>query len=94
MKCPGYCCSYPVIEVKDRDAARIAKHFDMPLAKAEKKFSESPRLQAHHAPKKDEIYGRSASSSTPRSAAAPSMRPAPPPAVYSPAKAIVATMTS
>ena len=24
MKCPGYCCSYPVIEVKDRDAERIA----------------------------------------------------------------------
>ena len=22
LKCPGYCCSYPVIEVKDRDAKR------------------------------------------------------------------------
>ncbi len=30
LKCPGYCCSYPVIEVRDRDAVRIAKHFDMP----------------------------------------------------------------
>ena len=38
LKCPGYCCSYPVIEVKDKDAARIAKHFDMPLEKAEKKY--------------------------------------------------------
>jgi uncharacterized protein len=38
LKCPGYCCSYPVIEVKDKDAARIAKHFDLPLAKAEKKY--------------------------------------------------------
>jgi Fe-S-cluster containining protein len=37
-KCPGYCCSYPVIEVKDRDAARIAKHFDLSLAEAEKKY--------------------------------------------------------
>ncbi len=36
LKCPGYCCSYPVIEVRDRDAVRIAKHFDMPLDKAEK----------------------------------------------------------
>ena len=40
-KCPGYCCSYPVIVVKDRDAARIAKHFDMPLKAAEKKFFKS-----------------------------------------------------
>jgi uncharacterized protein len=38
LKCPGYCCSYPIIEVKDRDAARIAKHFDMSLKKAETKY--------------------------------------------------------
>jgi uncharacterized protein len=41
LKCPGYCCSYPIIEVKDSDARRIAKHFDMPLEKAEKKFFKS-----------------------------------------------------
>jgi uncharacterized protein len=41
LKCPGYCCSYTIIEVKDRDAARIAKHFDIPLAKAEKKYFKS-----------------------------------------------------
>ncbi|MGH6908237.1 MAG: YkgJ family cysteine cluster protein [Aestuariivirga sp.] len=40
-KCPGYCCSYPVIEVKDRDAIRIAKYFDLPLKAAEKKFFKS-----------------------------------------------------
>ncbi len=38
LKCPGYCCSYPVIEVKDRDAARIAKHFGLTLKAAEKKY--------------------------------------------------------
>jgi Fe-S-cluster containining protein len=38
LKCPGYCCSYPVIEVKDRDAARIAKHFGLPLKSAEKRY--------------------------------------------------------
>ncbi len=38
LKCPGYCCSYPVIEVKDKDAARIAKHFGLTEAQAEKKF--------------------------------------------------------
>jgi uncharacterized protein len=41
LKCPGYCCSYPIIEVKDSDARRIAKHFDMSLEKAEKKFFKS-----------------------------------------------------
>lgn len=40
-KCPGYCCSYPVIEVKDRDAIRIAKHFGIPIETAEKKFFKS-----------------------------------------------------
>jgi uncharacterized protein len=41
LKCPGYCCSYPVIEVKDKDAVRLAKYFEMPLAQAEKKFFKS-----------------------------------------------------
>jgi uncharacterized protein len=38
LKCPGYCCSYPVVEVKPRDAERIAKHFDLTLAQADKKY--------------------------------------------------------
>jgi uncharacterized protein len=38
LKCPGYCCSYPVIEVKERDAKRIAKHFDLSLKAADKKY--------------------------------------------------------
>lgn len=38
LKCPGYCCSYPVVEVKDSDARRIARHFDLPLDVAEKRF--------------------------------------------------------
>lgn len=59
LKCPGYCCSYPIIEVKDRDAARIARHFDMPLEKAEKKFF---RVDHTHGRvmrrQKDEHFGR------------------------------------
>lgn len=38
LKCPGYCCSYPVIEVKDKDAERIAKHFNLTPAQSEKKY--------------------------------------------------------
>jgi Fe-S-cluster containining protein len=41
LKCPGYCCSYPVIEVKDRDAKRIAKHFGISLQVAEKRYFKS-----------------------------------------------------
>jgi Fe-S-cluster containining protein len=59
LKCPGYCCSYPIIEVKDRDAERIANHFDMPLAKAEEKFfrmtSEHGRVMRRH---KDKHFGK------------------------------------
>ena len=58
-KCPGYCCSYPVIEVKDRDARRIARHFGLPLAAAEKKYFKSghgyKRMMRR---KKDKYFGK------------------------------------
>jgi len=57
-KCPGYCCSYPRIEVKDKDLARLAKHFDLSKADAERKFTRwyepGERILKHH---KDEVYG-------------------------------------
>lgn len=61
-KCPGYCCSYPRIEVKNADLKRLAKHFDLSLAAAEKKFTRwykdedegDERILRHQ---KDEIYG-------------------------------------
>ncbi len=28
-RCPGYCCSYPVIAVTKRDLRRIARHLDI-----------------------------------------------------------------
>jgi Fe-S-cluster containining protein len=57
-KCPGYCCSYPRIEVKDRDVKRLARHFDLGFAEAEKRFTRlyepGERVLKH---RKDEIYG-------------------------------------
>ncbi|TXL67034.1 YkgJ family cysteine cluster protein [Zeimonas arvi] len=60
-KCPGYCCSYPRIEVKDKDLKRLAKHFGLPVGEAERKFTRrykddesDERILRHH---KDEIYG-------------------------------------
>ena len=60
-KCPGYCCSYPRIEVKNSDLKRLAKHFDLSLAAAQKKFTrwykdeDGHELIMRH--QKDEIYG-------------------------------------
>ncbi|MGD9946714.1 MAG: YkgJ family cysteine cluster protein [Burkholderiaceae bacterium] len=60
-KCPGYCCSYPRIEVEDRDLARLARHFALTIEQAERKFTRryradgvDERILRHH---KDEIYG-------------------------------------
>jgi len=55
-KCPGYCCSYPVIEVKDRDALRIARHFDLPLEAAEKKFFKAAHGYKRILRRKDDTY--------------------------------------
>ena len=59
--CPGYCCSYPRIEVKDADVKRLAKHFDLSVEQAARKFTriyksdDGPeRILRHH---KDEVYG-------------------------------------
>ena len=59
LKCPGYCCSYPVIEVKDRDALRIAKHFGLTLKAAEKKFFKAAHgYKRVMRRKKDKLYGK------------------------------------
>ena len=38
-KCPGYCCSYALIEVGKRDVARLAKHFGLTYQQAEDRFT-------------------------------------------------------
>lgn len=38
-KCPGYCCSYPLIEIGKRDIARLAKHFGLTYAQAETRYT-------------------------------------------------------
>jgi len=37
--CPGYCCSYPLIQLDRRDVARLAKHHDMTFEEARAKFT-------------------------------------------------------
>jgi Fe-S-cluster containining protein len=41
LKCPGYCCSYPVIIVTKRDAERMAKYFGLSVEETEKKYLRS-----------------------------------------------------
>ena len=38
-KCPGYCCSYPVIPLNSRDVKRLAKHFGLSFEAARVKFT-------------------------------------------------------
>ncbi len=57
-KCPAYCCSYPEIEVTQRDVQRLAKHFGLEFAEADERFTkiepkEKVRLLRH---KKDTVF--------------------------------------
>jgi Fe-S-cluster containining protein len=39
LKCPGYCCSHPRIQVSEFDIARLAKHFGLSVEKAKQRFT-------------------------------------------------------
>jgi Fe-S-cluster containining protein len=55
-KCPGFCCNYELIPVKKRDVARLARHFDVSVETAEKRFTKviDGELGMRH--RKDHIY--------------------------------------
>ena len=38
-KCPGYCCSYPLIALTKKDVQRLADHFGFGFEEARKKFT-------------------------------------------------------
>ena len=38
-KCPGYCCSYPRIEVKPSDLKRLARYFNVSVEVAARRFT-------------------------------------------------------
>jgi uncharacterized protein len=44
-RCPGYCCSYGRIVVTERDIARLARHFQLTLEQARKRFTYRYRTQ-------------------------------------------------
>ena len=45
LKCPGYCCSYPEIEITKRDIARLARHFGLEYAHAEARFTKADPIR-------------------------------------------------
>jgi uncharacterized protein len=58
-KCPGYCCSYPLIEVGKRDIARLARHFGLSDAQVEERFTKYDRGEKVRSlrQQKDEHFG-------------------------------------
>lgn len=38
-KCPGYCCSYPLIAIDKRDIERLARHHGLSFDEARSKFT-------------------------------------------------------
>ena len=59
LNCPGYCCSYPLIELTKTDVKRLAKHHDLPFDTAAKKFTKAVHGKAFvMRRKKDEHFGK------------------------------------
>jgi uncharacterized protein len=59
LKCPGYCCSYPLIEIDKKDVSRLAKHFGLGFREARKKFTrKDPEATYALRRKDDEYFGR------------------------------------
>lgn len=58
QKCPGYCCSYPLIALTRRDVERLAKHFSLSFKAARTKFTcERYGHKYSMRRKKDEHFG-------------------------------------
>lgn len=38
-KCPGYCCSYPLIALEKRDVERLARHHGITFEEARRRFT-------------------------------------------------------
>lgn len=59
LKCPGYCCSYPVIVITKRDVARLARFIGEDVASTEKNYTRADhgykRIMVR---KDDEHFGR------------------------------------
>lgn len=55
-RCPGFCCSYGHVPVSDADLRRLARHFDLSEAQAEKRFTKFFGDERGMRHKKDHVY--------------------------------------
>jgi Fe-S-cluster containining protein len=59
LKCPGYCCSYPVIALDKRDVERLAAHFIRSVEDARTAFTREAHGHKYvMRRKKDPHFGR------------------------------------
>lgn len=59
LKCPGYCCSYPVIALDKRDVERLAKHHGIDFETARKRFTRADHGKKYVMRRKpDQHFGR------------------------------------
>jgi Fe-S-cluster containining protein len=59
QKCPGYCCSYPLIALDKRDVERLARHFGVSFDEARQKFTVERWGRKYSMRRKaDPIFGR------------------------------------
>ena len=58
-KCPGYCCSYPLIALTRRDVEKLADHFGLGFEAARRKFTKAESGAKYAMRRKaDEHFGR------------------------------------
>jgi Fe-S-cluster containining protein len=54
--CPGYCCTYKLIPVTERDVQRLARHFGISDGAAEERFTRIVAGDIGMRHKKDHVY--------------------------------------
>lgn len=58
-KCPGFCCSYPLISITRDDVARLADHFGLHFEAARDRFTKEDHGKKYVLKRKpDEHFGR------------------------------------
>ena len=55
-ECPGYCCSYRLIPVTERDVERLAAHFGIASADAEVRFTKIIDGEVAMRTRRDRVY--------------------------------------
>lgn len=58
-KCPGFCCSYPVISITKADVERLARHYGIGFETARERFTKEAHGKKYVLRRKaDEHFGR------------------------------------